>query len=157
MSLVISDLVSPIWIAWRHSKWQTRSHATLSIITTFPLAMLQGSSVNLPMMTSSNGNIFRVIGLLQGESTGHRWIPPQSPVTRNFDVFFDLRLNKRLSKQSRRRWFETSLWCHCNMYLLLSDFGYPRFGITYMNSMTSFKMADEISRYSEYYCCKDHP
>ena len=29
--------------------------------------------------------------------------PSQRPVTRSFDVFFDLRLNKRLSKQSRRR------------------------------------------------------
>ena len=41
----------------------------------------------------------------------------QRPVTRNFDVSFDLCLNKRLSKQSRRRWFETSsrsLWRHCN-------------------------------------------
>ena len=27
------------------------------------------------MMTSSNGNIFRVSGLLCGEFTGHRWIP----------------------------------------------------------------------------------
>ena len=25
--------------------------------------------------------------------------PPQRPVTRSFDIFFDLRLNKRLSKQ----------------------------------------------------------
>ena len=33
--------------------------------------------------------------------------PSQRPVTRSFDVFFDLRLNKRLSKQSKRRWFET--------------------------------------------------
>ena len=40
--------------------------------------------------------------------------PSQRPVTRSFDVFFDLRLNKRLSKQSRRRRFETpSLWRHC--------------------------------------------
>ena len=40
--------------------------------------------------------------------------PSQRPVTRSFDVFFDLRLNKRLSKQSRSWWFETpSLWCHC--------------------------------------------
>ena len=34
-----------------------------------------------------------------------------------FDVSFHLRLNKRLSKQSRLRWFETSsrsLWRHCN-------------------------------------------
>ena len=31
--------------------------------------------------------------------------------------FLDLRLNKRLSKQSGRQWFETpslSLWCYCN-------------------------------------------
>ena len=26
--------------------------------------------------------------------------PAQRPVTRNFDVFFDMRMNKRLSKQS---------------------------------------------------------
>ena len=31
----------------------------------------------------------------------------QRLVTRNFGVFFDLRLNTRLSKQPRRRWFET--------------------------------------------------
>ena len=39
------------------------------------------------------------------------------PVTRSFDVFFDLRLNKRLSKQPWEWWFETpscSLWRHCN-------------------------------------------
>ena len=43
--------------------------------------------------------------------------PSQRPVTGSFDLFFDLRLNKRLSKQSRRRWLETlsgSLWRHCN-------------------------------------------
>ena len=43
--------------------------------------------------------------------------PSQMLVTWSADVFFDLRLNKRLSKQTRRRWFETqsrSLWCHCN-------------------------------------------
>ena len=41
----------------------------------------------------------------------------QRPMTRRFDVFCDLRLNKRFSKQSRHRWFETpscSLWRHCN-------------------------------------------
>ena len=38
----------------------------------------------ISMMTSSNGNIFRVIGLLWGEiHRGHRWIPSQRPVTRN--------------------------------------------------------------------------
>ena len=42
----------------------------------------------------------------------------QRPVTRSFEVFFDLRMNKRLSKQSWGWWFETpswSLWRHCNV------------------------------------------
>ena len=44
----------------------------------------------------------------------------QRPVTRSFDVFFDLRLNQRLSKQSLGWWFETpswSLWRQCNANL----------------------------------------
>ena len=48
--------------------------------------------------------------------------PAQRPVTRSFDVFFDLRLNKRLSKQSLGWWFETPsllLWHHCNEIKLL--------------------------------------
>ena len=49
-----------------------------------------------PMLTSSNGNIFRVTGSSWGESTGHRWIPHKRPVTQSFDV----RLNTQLSKQS---------------------------------------------------------
>ena len=43
--------------------------------------------------------------------------PSQRPVTQSFDVFFDQHLNKRLGKQSRRRWFEKqscSIWRHCN-------------------------------------------
>ena len=45
----------------------------------------------------------------------------QRPVTRSFDVFFNLRLNQQLSKHVRRRWFETpsrSLWRHCNVAFL---------------------------------------
>ena len=69
------------------------------------------------MMTSSNGNIFRVTGHLCGEFTGPGEFPTQRPVTRSFDVFFDLSLKKRLSKESRGWWFQTQsrpLWRHCN-------------------------------------------
>ena len=59
------------------------------------------------MMMSSNGNIFRVTGPLCGEFTGPGEFPTQRPVTRSFDVFFDLRLNKQLSKQPWGWWFET--------------------------------------------------
>ena len=78
--------------------------------------MAQGSQF-CDMMTSPNGSIFRVTGPLCGEFTGPGEFPAQRPVTRSFDVFFDLRPNKRLSKQPRGWWFKTpswSLWRHCN-------------------------------------------
>ena len=71
----------------------------------------------MKMMTSSKGNIFRVTGLCVGNSPVTGEFPSRRPVTHSFDVFFDLHLYKRLSKQSRGWWFETpslSLWCHCN-------------------------------------------
>ena len=131
------------------------------------------------MMTSWNGNIFRVTGNLRGDFTGvagefpaqrpvtrsfdvflpFSWVIPPTkcmwywkhnfyqrrswwrhemetfyallaicaeispvlPVTRSFDVFCDLRLDKRLSKQSRGWWFETPsrpLWRHRNVKLI---------------------------------------
>ena len=79
------------------------------------------------MMTSSNGNILRVTGPLCGLlaiSAGNLPVtgefPSQRSVTRIFDIFLDVRLNERLSKQSRRGWFETqsSSFCrHCNVII----------------------------------------
>ena len=69
------------------------------------------------MMTSSNGNIFRVTGLLYGEFTGHRWIPHTKASDAELDVFFGLRLNQQLRKLWTRRWFATlscSLWRYRN-------------------------------------------
>ena len=57
------------------------------------------------------------LALCEGNSPVTGEFPSQRPVTRSFDVFFDLRLNKRLSKQQWGWWFETpswSLWRHCN-------------------------------------------
>ena len=59
-----------------------------------------------------------LLALCEGNSPVTGEFPSQRPVTRSFEVFFDMRLNKRLSKKSKRRWFETpsrSLWCHCNV------------------------------------------
>ena len=56
---------------------------------------------------------FRVTGPLFGEFTSHRWIHLKKPAMWSLTVFLDLRPNKRLCRQSRRRWFETprrSLW-----------------------------------------------
>ena len=59
-----------------------------------------------------------LLALCAGNSPFPGEFPAQRPVTRSFDVFFDLRPNIRLSKQSWGWWFETpshSLWCHCNV------------------------------------------
>ena len=53
----------------------------------------------------------RVIGPLWEESTGHRRIPSQRPVTRSFDVFFHLRLtngraNNRGAGDLRRHYYD---------------------------------------------------
>ena len=68
------------------------------------------------MMTSSMESFSALLALFARNSPVTNEFPSQRPVTRSFDVFFELRLNKRLSKQSRRLWFETpsrSWWRHC--------------------------------------------
>ena len=58
-----------------------------------------------------------LLAICAGNSPVPGEFPTQRPVTRSFDVFFDLRLNKRLSKQSWGWWFETlsrPLRRHCN-------------------------------------------
>ena len=61
-------------------------------------------------MTSSNGNIFRVIG--------PRWIPHTKASDAELWCFFDLHPNKRLSKRWWGWWFETPscpLCLYCNV------------------------------------------
>ena len=59
---------------------------------------------------------------VRGIHKGNPWVtdevPSQRPVTAEFCVFFDLRLNKRLSKQWRRRWDAIALT------VMFSDFFY---------------------------------
>ena len=58
-----------------------------------------------------------LLAICAGNSLVTGEFPAQRPVTLSFDVYFDLRPNKRLSKQSWGWWFETlscPLWCHCN-------------------------------------------
>ena len=70
-----------------------------------------------------------LLAFCAGNSPVQGEFPAQRPVTRSSDVFFDLRPNKRLSKQSSCWWSETpssSLWrhrnvllfCHCHCFIL---------------------------------------
>ena len=56
-----------------------------------------------------------LLAISAGNSLVTGEFPAQRPVVRSFDVFFDLRLNEWLSKQSWGWWFETPscpLWRH---------------------------------------------
>ena len=64
-----------------------------------------------------------LLAICAGKSPVTGEFPTQRPVTRSFYVFFDLHLNKRLSKQSWGWSFETllcPLWRHCNDTLIIS-------------------------------------
>ena len=77
------------------------------------------------VMTSSNGwrhqmeTFSALLAICGGNSPVPGEFPAQRPVTRSFDVFFHLRLNQRLSKQSWGWRFEIlsrPLWRHCNVH-----------------------------------------
>ena len=59
-----------------------------------------------------------LLALCADNSPVYGEFPAQRPMTQSFDVFFDLRLIKQLSKHLRDWWFETlsrPLWRHCNV------------------------------------------
>ena len=78
-----------------------------------------GSTLATNIFFSSDIPVYT--GVLSSRHTGlpleDNWLRVRA-VTRSFDVFFDLRLNKRLCEQSWGWWFESpscSLWRHCNV------------------------------------------
>ena len=74
-----------------------------------------------------------LLALCAGKSPVSGEFPSQRPVTQSFDVFFDLWLNERLSKQSCGWWSETPsclLWRHCNVKMRCVTWRPFRLGIT---------------------------
>ena len=95
-----------------------------------------------------------LLALCAGNSPVCGEIPAQRPVTRSFGVFFDLRLNKRLSKQSWGWWFETPsrpLWRQSNGVLCsilsscMSELVVPLF-----LSIASYRSQVEVFLYIHY-------
>ena len=84
---------------------------------TSPLRASEG--VSFPWWRHQMETFSALLALCAGNSPVTGEFPAQSPVTRSFDVFFDLRLNKRLSR-SKQWWglrFQTlshPLWRQCN-------------------------------------------
>ena len=70
-----------------------------------------------------------------GNSQVNGEFPIQRPVTRSFDVLFDLRQSKRLSAQSWGWWFEVlsrQLWRHCYDFFILAVIFILCFSVLYV-------------------------
>ena len=134
---------------WHHRTWSTLVEATACYLTVpsrylnqcwliisellchpFECASWQemlkisllGMSLNISnfVMTSSNGNIFRVTGPLWGESTGHQWIPLIKVSDAELSSFLWSEPQQTVEQTMETRWFDTpwrSLWRHCNIVL----------------------------------------
>ena len=73
-----------------------------------------------------------LLAICAGNSPVPGEFPAQRPVTLSFDVLFDLRLNKRLSKQSWGWWFESlsrPFWRQCNAFETCFDEIYFALGL----------------------------
>ena len=82
-----------------------------------PSYQCRGSIVETEWWRHEMETFSALLALCAGNSRATGEFPSQRPVTRSFDVFFDLPVNKRLSNQSWCWWFETpsrSFWRHCN-------------------------------------------
>ena len=94
-----------------------------------------------------------------GNSTFIDEFPAQRPVTRSFDILFDLRLNERLSKQSWGWWFETlshPLWpimmpsqWH-KQYSVTLNWAQKHFANSVYTSAISFKFTRHCAMKKEY-------
>ena len=62
-----------------------------------------------------------LLAICAGNSLTTGEFPALRPVTRSFNVFIDLRLNKRLSKQSWGWWFETPSRPFCCKYHFIKN------------------------------------
>ena len=97
-----------------HKNWYCRTR----YCTQHDTAMITPASwASIPWWRHQMETFSALLAICAGNSPVPGEFPAQRPVTRSFDVFFDLRLNKRLSKQSSGWWFEMlscPLWRHCN-------------------------------------------
>ena len=119
----VTALLFRICICWsvERMSYQTVLHFQEYLI--FLVSLPQPPSHTLYLVGSFLSTWWRhqmetfLLAICAGNSPVPGEFPTQRPVTRSFDVFFGLRLNKRLSKQPWGWWFETPLgplWRHRN-------------------------------------------
>ena len=97
---------------WHHSMLASEE---VSIFSRLRVVLLQ--LISIPRWRHQLETFSALLAICAGNSPVTGEFHAQRPVTRSFDVFFDLSLNARMSKQSRGWWYGTPsrpLWRHCN-------------------------------------------
>ena len=93
------------------------------------------------MMTSHMETFSALLVLCDGKPPVIGGFPSQRPVTRSFDVGFDVRLVKRFDKQWNCWWFETP-FCACDVTVMLFRCGYVFAVGSFVNRFSkNFKVA----------------
>ena len=105
-------------------EWHTRCSTLKEIFTRLTLVAfacgfgrVNGENRMITWWRHQMETFSALLAICAGNSPVSGEFPAQRPVTRSFDVFFDVRLIKRLGKHSRGWWFETlshPLWRHRN-------------------------------------------
>ena len=128
-------------------------HFTEHVVTYPCWDLIQSMPWNLFDRPSIHDDVIKkksaLLALCAGNSTVTGEFPAHRPVTRSFDVFYDLRLNQWLSIQSWCWLFETpscTLWRHCDAksltHYLLNCLGkHIGLGLTCLNAMTADDLA----------------
>ena len=132
---MINNFLQLSWITSLNQWFEFELYTpTLQVISAICYSVNMASHVHRQASTWTNSDIsgwrhqmetFAALLTLCEENTPFTGgFPSPRPVTRRFKFLFDLRLDKRLSKQSRRWWFETpsrSLWRHCNVICAMKN------------------------------------
>ena len=116
--------------------------------------------VNRPWWRHQMETFSALLAICAGNSPVPGEFPAQRPITRSFDVFFDLRLNKRFSKQSWGWWFETlsgPLWHHRNATSILERIYHITVGLHCIYILTNPQMRWKINKKNHPWCIAMYP
>ena len=135
-------------IAWPHKEFTS----------TIPVSPPEGLNLYIlkcfgPWWRHQMKAIFALLAICAGNSPVTGECPAQRPVTQSFDVFFDLRPNKRLSQQWWGWLFETPLyplWRHSNSKAYLHFLSFPDIEVAHMVEIPPYwrQRADDIKNRS---------
>ena len=92
---------------WRENNWNYFPHSTSIKRLTCYLSCYWSIYLGQPWWCHRMETFLALLAICAGNSPVSGEFPAQWPVTRSFDIFVDLRLNKRWTKQSWGWWFET--------------------------------------------------